>query len=97
MWCGSTFSSSFANFEQKGQTPPNQFVFFDIFALSLLSVNSSIIQQRWANSVFKPNFLTNAEKRAFMMKRTKRLRRMVDHDHYDHDDLMISMLCDGAT
>ena len=31
------------------------------------------------------------------MKRTKRLRRMVDHDHYDHDDLMISMLCDGAT
>ena len=75
----------------------NQFVFFDIFALSLLSVNSSIIQQRWANSVFKPNFLTNAEKRAFIMKRTKRLRRMVDHDHYDHDDLMISMLCDGAT
>ena len=47
---------------------------------------------------FISHFLTNAEKKSFMMKRTKRLRRLVvgDHGHDDFDDHDDFDACDAV-
>ena len=42
---------------------------------------------------FISHFLTNAEKKSFMMKKTNRLRRLVVDDHYDHDDFDAVRCC----
>ena len=97
----SILSWRLTNFKQKWQTPSkNVWGFWYFFALSLFSVDSSIIQQRWASSVLFLIFSPTLKKNLLWWKGLRDWGDwslvITDHGHDDFDDHDDFDACDAV-